>query len=302
MEFFMRLYNYEEIYPLSKAEVINLLDTLEFIPTLPDIVNKILKEINKEDFSVANMSSIIEKDPATSMKILKTANSPFYRPISKICSIDKAIMRIGKIEIKNLLIGIVALKSFDKFKNQGIDLSDLWKHSLAVGYLNTIIGTISGIRDEDLWLCGLFHNIGKIIYAAVMPEVLDVLIREVNTRGLPFHNVEKELLNFSHNDVGVWLMKKWNIPIKFQHVVNNYNNPPENEFKFGPTTKHIAITHISNAIVKLSKIGSGNDIVTGINSNIWNYVDKNYIDQEELLYKITNLKDEVDELFKVFVS
>ncbi|MCK9474501.1 MAG: HDOD domain-containing protein [Candidatus Muirbacterium halophilum] len=298
----MRLYNYEEIYPLSKAEIINLLDTLEYIPTLPDIVSKLLTEINKKDFSILKMSSIIEKDPAISLKVLKTANTCFYRAISSITSIDKAIMRIGNEEIKNIVIGITALNSFEKLKKEKLDLSDIWKHSLAVGYLNTIIGEVSGVKDEDLWLCGLFHNIGKIIYASLMPEVLEVILKEVQTRGLPFHSIEKELLDFNHNDVGVWLMKKWNIPIKFQQVVNNYIEPPENEFKFGHNTKIIAITHISNAIVKLSKIGNSNDIVTGINANVWNYIDKSCIDQEELLYRISNLKDEVNYLFNTFIS
>ena len=296
----MRLYNYEEVYPLSKAEILNMLDTLEYIPTLPEIVSKLISEIKKEDFSVTRMTELIEKDPAISMKVLKTANSSFYRSISGISSIDKAIMRIGKLEIKNIVTGISALKCFEHFEQEGNSLSDIWKHSIAVGYLNTIIGHILGVNDEDLWLSGIFHNIGKIIYAAVMPEILEVILKEVKTRGIPFNVIEKELLSFTHNDVGLWLMKKWNIPVKFQHVVTNYNNPPENEFKFGPNTRIIAITHISNAIVKLARIGQAHDIVTGINSSIWNYIDKKCIDQEELLYRISNLKDEVESLYNVF--
>ena len=63
---------------VTKEALAEALDNLHDLPTLPSVIDKILKAANDPDTSVARLADDISVDPVLTAKILKVVNSSFY--------------------------------------------------------------------------------------------------------------------------------------------------------------------------------------------------------------------------------
>ncbi|MCK9223505.1 MAG: HDOD domain-containing protein [Candidatus Muirbacterium halophilum] len=299
----MNIFHFEDLIVLSKEELLSVLDKIDDIPTLPIVAAKLLKTVNNPNFSVKELAETVNMDQAITTKLLRVANSAFYAGNSETTSIDNAIMRLGVNQVRSIIIGVSVIKSFDSFSQFEFSIENFWKHSLAVAFLNKIVAEILQVDvSEDIWVSGIMHDIGKLIYAVYMPTLMTRLLSEVEREKISFFEAENKLLKFNHAEVGRWLCEKWSIPKKIKLVVASHHNPPINEFIMGKTTYLVGISHISDNIIKLSKIGNSGDFNSKLDSNIWNYFDKNKFDTKKLLSRVKGMREEVEDIFKTLKS
>ncbi|RLB26741.1 MAG: hypothetical protein DRG71_01445 [Deltaproteobacteria bacterium] len=81
-----------------------LVQRIEQIPTLPIVSQKILLLLSDENVSLPKVASLIERDQALAVKILKVANSAFYGTLSKVSTIDHALVILGIEEVRSILL------------------------------------------------------------------------------------------------------------------------------------------------------------------------------------------------------
>ncbi len=123
---------------------------------------------------ISTIAEIIKQDPVVTYKIIHISNSPIYKPIKKITSLEDALFRIGLEEslnvIHNLFMKDMIFSSesiFDSF------LEKYLQHSVAVANLCEIICEVMDIQlDEDPYLLGLFHDIGKLVFITAVDDVI----------------------------------------------------------------------------------------------------------------------------------
>lgn len=135
------------------------------LPVLPKIVREVEVVVNQKDSTIEDLAMVIERDAAISVKVLSTANSPFYRGDTQIESIRETIPRLGFKETRNLVLTI-ANKSLYQVKHKLFRrlLENLWKHSLACAHCAKAIAAEKGFPNEDnFYTIGLVHDIGKTI-------------------------------------------------------------------------------------------------------------------------------------------
>ncbi|MFA7578345.1 MAG: HDOD domain-containing protein, partial [Candidatus Muiribacteriota bacterium] len=258
---------------------------------------------NDPHFDIKQITSLIAKDPSITAKILRIANSAFYSGASEIDTVEKAVMRLGIRQIRNIILGISVIQSFkpvDEFINS---VQSIWRHSIGVAFTNKVIGDIYKLEDvEELWVCGILHDIGKILYISYFPELFSYILREARQKDISFYSAEQELFKFNHSDIGGWLADRWHLPHKVRNVIFHHHNPPANDKVLTDCTNHVAITNVSNSIVKLVGVGNIDRTVTEIHSNVWNFLDKSKIENNNMFDKLKGLKNEVDDLFNIVIS
>ena len=91
----------EELWHLAKTrqllkspEILNVVNAIEDLPTLPDIYCEFTRAVEAES-SCEELSRIISRDIATTTWILHVANSGYYHLDSKNFSLEKALMYMG---------------------------------------------------------------------------------------------------------------------------------------------------------------------------------------------------------------
>lgn len=116
---------------------INLMTAL---PIMPASVDAVLTALNSDSFNVADIISIIEKEPIMAADTIKLANSAKYRRSNKpLINLKSAFMNLGS---QGLLEGVVYVfidnftpKNSPYFKHFG---NKIWQHSLQTAVISLL--------------------------------------------------------------------------------------------------------------------------------------------------------------------
>ncbi len=235
-----------------------LLEDADDLPALPDIVNKVLEQIENPNSSPKDFQDIISKDPVLTAKVLKMANSAYYGFSRKITTISQAIIILGLETLKSLVIAVSTLKYLhQEFDGYGYFRGDLWRHSLATAIGAKQIAKAQGIKEaETPFIAGLLHDIGKILLGKRIGKYMSSIKTIVKNRDISFDIGEKEVLRFNHADIGGALAEYWKLPQVFIDVCKFHHTPLQ------CTTENlniVKIIHVADGIAYKTRMGLGED-------------------------------------------
>ncbi len=191
------------------------LDRIRDIPTLPVMVIEANRLLEDPNTSVANICSIIEKDQAMAMKILKLVNSSFYGLPSQISTIRNAIVVLGYNTVRNAIMTLTIMKLMPKkgVWIEGFSAGDLWSHAVEVAVLCRHIAELSDVKwANDCFVAGLLHDIGKVIQFRFFPSMFEAIYRQAIQENIPFFEAERLLDVVDHAQIGRALGQKWMLP------------------------------------------------------------------------------------------
>jgi len=207
---------------VKDKNLVNLMSTLRHLPTVPQVYFEMTNMI-MGDASVDDIARKLEDDPAITSNILKLANTAFYN--AKTGSIRQAIMYIGLINVKNIILTSAV------FGNDGLDPRAREIHWEHVKITNKILGMfyqeILGKKlNNNISSVGLLHDIGSIVLMSNYPTEFDQIIKRVKAdKTLKFHDLEAEMIGFSHEQLGGYLLDLWGLPFPIIEAALCHHDP-----------------------------------------------------------------------------
>ena len=104
------------------------------LPTLPTIVNELTNILQNPDSSTFAVEEVMTSDQSMTMKILRVANTSFYRGSrDRVTDASEAIGTLGFEKIRNVILTTSVFKMFSEDNaEKKFSLEGLWKHSLGV--------------------------------------------------------------------------------------------------------------------------------------------------------------------------
>ena len=232
---------------------------LQDLPTLPTIVTEVLRIYEDPNSTSKDFASVFSRDQAMSLNILKLVNSSYYSLSKKITSVVHAINLLGYNEVRRLALGISVIKLFpSKISFSSFSHKDFWIHSLATGVAAEVLAKkIRLPHHEDAFICGLVHDVGKLILEQYWHERFEEILKIVSVRNIPFYVAEEKTFGYNHTYIGMKAIRKWALPDLFYYGVRFHHNP-------GRTEEHpefVASIHTADHIVKKMNLGSSGDNV-----------------------------------------
>lgn len=197
------------------------------IPLLPHVATQVLQMANNPRASLADMESLVKTDQVIAAKIIKTANSPFYRGVSQILSLRDAMSRIGLKQMKDIVFSLSVHSKVFKVKGFEKVMDNLWDHSVACAGGAQVIARAANKESEAAFLAGLLHDIGKAVLVNVIAEILKRHIKE-GKRTTPESIIDYVLpLVFEeyHAVVGALVAAKWKMPNRVIEVIRFHHEP-----------------------------------------------------------------------------
>ena len=184
------------------------------LPTLPVIVENILSAARDESSSSKDLAHFIDNDQAIANKVLRLANSAYYGLMKKVTSISHAITVIGFNEIIGLTIGMSVFSTFHQKDLHGIfDMRDLWLHSISCALAaKEVAKKIDSRLEEQVFLNGLLHDMGKVILAVYFPKEYRAVLEDAKKSKALLYYKEKEILGIDHATLSGLLMESWHFP------------------------------------------------------------------------------------------
>lgn len=180
------------------------------LPTIPVVATKVLELIENPATGAEEMAKVISSDAAVAARVLKISNSSFYGCQRQIHTLSHAIMMLGFNTLKSL---VLAASVKQVYKSYGLTEKMLWEHSFGAGLAARIIARNTRlVNEEEAFLGGLFHDIGKTIMNNLDNIKFQSIIQKCYNENISFTEAEQEFFPYSHADVGGLVIRKWNFP------------------------------------------------------------------------------------------
>ncbi|HIJ87649.1 MAG TPA: HDOD domain-containing protein [Desulfuromonadales bacterium] len=200
--------------------------TASDLPTIPVVATKVMQLIESENATAEELSKVVASDPAVAARVLKISNSSYYGCQRQIQTLSHAIVVLGFGTLKSL---IVAASVKQVYQPYGLTEKMLWEHSFGAGLAARIIAKETRMAsEEEAFLGGLFHDIGKIIMNSMNSSQFQAVMQRCYNDGLSFEDAERQVYPYTHAEVGGLVIKKWNFPDMLMHAVLNHHS-----FDFG---------------------------------------------------------------------
>ncbi len=180
------------------------------LPTIPVVATKVMQLIESNRATAEEVGKIVAADPAVAARVLKISNSAFYGCQRKIQSLQTAIVMLGFNTVRSLVITASMKQVYQPY---GLVEKMLWEHSFGAGLAARIIGeSTKFVNEEESFLAGLFHDIGKIIMNHLDRHKFQNVVQRCYNEGVSFADAEKIEYPYVHEDVGACVIRKWNFP------------------------------------------------------------------------------------------
>lgn len=274
---------------MNAQEVIERIDKIENLPTIPAILRKILGIIEDPKVSLQKISEFVSSDPTLTARILKMVNSPVYGFPGRISSVNHAMVILGLNAVKGLLIGVSVFEVMKK------NMVGLWEHSLSSAIYARVIANRKEIPSpEEISVAALLHDIGKVILLIAFKEDYFKILDMIKTREVYLFELEREYFGITHAEVGGIVGKKWNFPAKLVEPIMNHHRPQLSK-NFEIET---AIVHLSNILALARGVGySGDVFVNQVNPKSWSLLELSFEDIKDIFREVEEPLSSSQEVF-----
>ncbi|WP_443740754.1 HDOD domain-containing protein [Treponema berlinense] len=210
-------------------EFVNLIDEL---PQFPDSVMRINRLLNNPDSKMSEIATLISSDISLTSDLLKLVNSATFALASPCRSISDAVKLVGIRGIKNMILSV---SSMNVLNTLGEETKTLWTHAYRVAFYtyNLARNFCSSNRTivEDSYICGLLHDMGKLIFETTHPAYINRIKDICAQKGIQPDIFEKLVAGVNHGEIGALIAEKWNFPEVIVSVIRHHHEPdlaPEN--------------------------------------------------------------------------
>lgn len=198
-----------------RAEIENEIASGTFrLPVLPEIATKILTatENNFEDIVRG-----VKRDQVLAAHVLRIANSAIYRAKTAVSSIDQAVVRLGLVNMRQIVISIICREKVFRVPGHEDDMREMFEHSIRAAMCALAVADLRGADPEVAFVTGLLHDIGR-------PILLERLARVEKERKKKFpKDILFGTINRYHCEVGGALTRAWNFPPFISHAIANHH-------------------------------------------------------------------------------
>lgn len=197
----------------DEQEIIDKIKSGYSLPSLSTVAMKLVEMAASETTSVDEMTDLIEKDPALTVRLLKTANSAFFRTQSPITTVEQSIMRIGLNHLRMMALSLSLRDTFPLGKVGTMDYEKFWRSSVYQALLaKSLAEQLKTCKPEEAFVGGLVLEIGFLIFYDLFIKGSDI---KFETRLYPIEDQiawEEENFGINHRKVGRAALTYWQFP------------------------------------------------------------------------------------------
>ncbi|MEM0950850.1 MAG: HDOD domain-containing protein [Cyanobacteria bacterium P01_H01_bin.74] len=237
-----------------------VLKRIREIPSLPDLITQVLEAINRPVTPASEIAKLIAYDPGLTSKVLRMVNSAAYGFQRQISSIQHAIMILGFNTVRGLVLSASIFKLFEGHTRPGgLNHTAFWEHSFATAIAARMLAKALRISDaDDVFSAAILHDIGKVVLDIYFERDYEKVLKVAETRGIvchgiPFYQLEHELLGVTHCGIGHFLANKWKLPVAINEVIQ-FHHEPEYAEHYKPLVYLVALAN-EMAVLKQEKAG-----------------------------------------------
>lgn len=229
-----------------------LIERTSTVYSLPLFYERLNEAINHPRTSIDDIGKIITEDQGLTARLLRLANSPMFGYFGKVDSISKAVTIIGTQQLRDLALAASVMGIFKGIPEELLSMASFWRHSIACGIVARALASWRREANvERFFVAGMLHDIGQLIIATILGDLVRQMIEETQQSGGLFYDVELKRLGFDHAEAGGALLKEWKIPANISDPVAFHHRPGRSE----QFPMEVSLIHLADIICQAFEFG-----------------------------------------------
>ena len=195
------------------------------LPALPAVVSELLTAFDDDNVDVQTLAHLIGRDATISARMLTVANSAAYHSRApRVSSLERTLTVLGLETAKTIALTTAIHQTFSTLRGiPAADMDRFWRHALGCAHLaQRLAQTTAYPAPDEAYLCGLLHDLGKLVIGVRHPTALqEVRVRARSRDDIPA--LERRLFGADHCELGATLVESWRLrsfladAIRFHH-------------------------------------------------------------------------------------
>lgn len=196
------------------------------LPSAPEIAQRVLIAVNREDASIDHLAKLIVRDQSLAARLLRLANSAFFALPARVTNIPHAVTLLGFDRVRDIVLGLSVWNVLDNRDPAGHRFrKNLWMHSATVAAAARMLAEQTGADGGTAFAAGLMHDIGKLVLGMRLGGTYWAMLDDAIQRGVSAADAETEALGCHHGTVGGWLLQLWQLPPALVDPVAMHHDP-----------------------------------------------------------------------------
>lgn len=197
--------------------------TLEFLlrrmrhkgdfPALSQAISAINRLASSDRENVSTLSNSILRDFALTNKILRLVNSAYYRTSGggSISTVSRAIVVLGFDTIRNIAVSLILFEHLENKAHASLLREEFLRANFG-GMIAKELARKSQRDTEEVFICAMFHNLGRLLAQYYFPEEVAEIQRRVAAGDGGESQASSRVLGISYQDLGMGIARNWGLP------------------------------------------------------------------------------------------
>ena len=231
-------------------------ERLDGLPTLPSVASSLVSMTQSPQTSATQVGELISQDQSLTSRVLKLVNSAYYGFPKQITTVNHAVVILGFSRVKNIVLAASVFGIKGQQVPRNFNAPGFWEHSLGCGVAaRTVARDLTHGDAEEAFVCGLLHDIGKLVLAQVSPADYDRCLALALERGSLVRDAELEVFGVDHAEVGSWLTEQWKLPPAVVSAVRRHHLPTSTR----KDRDAVCVTHVGDVLARALAVGWAGD-------------------------------------------
>ena len=183
------------------------------LPALSPVALKLVELASSDTSSAKDLAKLIERDPALAVRLLKLANSAFFRASNPISTLAQAVVRIGLQRLRIMALSISLRDTLPFSKSGALDFKEFWRISLYRALIAKSLAEYSKVQNPDeAFVAGFITEIGLLIFFDLFIKGKSV---EAPLKLEPLEDLlcwETDKYGVNHRQIGKAALTYWKFP------------------------------------------------------------------------------------------
>jgi len=204
------------------------LKSLDTLPPFSPVFNHLIASLAYDNVSLAELSTVIERDTVLSGNVLRLVNSVLYGRRGTISSVRHALAIIGLTKLRNYVLGLSVSQLWKRVRTAPSWSSSRFNHhSAATAVMGDLL--VQRVRVESAeaaFAAGLLHDIGRFMIAVALPDEHERIVAMMQRGEGTVEQCEFDVIDVTHAELGAAALAKWNLPVAIQRAIAVHHDSP----------------------------------------------------------------------------
>ncbi len=229
---------------------------VEQLPPMPTNVVRTLRALENPKTSASGIADLLSLDQSLTASVLRMANSALLGYGAACASVQDAVVRVGFERVRSIVLAAAAAEQLNqRLSGYRLPAEDLWHHALtAASTARYFASAVRYPNQEEAYIAGLLHDIGKVVLDRYMREAYDQVVTLMSESELAMWQAEEQVLGMNHGAVGGLMTSNWQFPPPLVNAIRYHHWP---SFAGQAHQPLAAIIHLADALAPRPTSGKG---------------------------------------------